>query len=99
MVGTCGDGGSLGIVLLDETVVGVALPTIRDEFGMSQLASHWVVNAYLLALAALVAAGGRIWDLIGLRTVFCGGAAIFALGSLASGLAQSGEWIIVSRAV
>ncbi len=92
-------GGSLGIVLLDETVVGVALPTLRDELGMSQLASHWIVNAYLLALAALVAAGGRIGDLIGLRTVFCGGAAIFAIGSLASGLAQSGEWIIVSRVV
>ncbi|MBW8060230.1 MAG: MFS transporter [Solirubrobacterales bacterium] len=91
-------GGSLAIVLLDEVVVGVALPTIRDDLGMSQLASHWIVNAYMLALTAFVAAGGRLGDVIGHRPVFIGGAVVFGAASLASGLAASGEWLLASRA-
>jgi MFS family permease len=51
-------GGVIGVILLDETVVGVALPKIRHDLGLSQVAEHWVVNAYLLVFACLSAAGG-----------------------------------------
>ena len=54
--------GILGLVVLDETVVGVALVTIRGDLGMSDLASHWVVNAYLLSFTCCVAVGGRLGD-------------------------------------
>ena len=53
-------GGVLGLILLDETVVGVALPTIREDLRMSQITAHWVVNAYLLVFAGLVVAG-EVW--------------------------------------
>jgi EmrB/QacA subfamily drug resistance transporter len=92
-------GVSLGIVLLDEVMVGVALPTIRDELGLSQVLAQWVVNAYVLALTAFVAAGGRLGDLFGHRPVFITGATIVAAGSLAAGLAESGGWLLASRAV
>jgi EmrB/QacA subfamily drug resistance transporter len=92
-------GGSLGIVLLDETMVGVALPTIRDELGLSQLLAQWVVNAYVLALTVFVAAAGRLGDIFGHRPVFIAGAAILGAGALVSGLAGGGAGIIVGRAV
>ncbi len=53
-------GSALAIVLLEEVLVGVALPTIRDELGMSQLLAQWIVSAYVLTLTAFVAAGGRL---------------------------------------
>ncbi len=92
-------GGVLGMVVLDETVVGVALPTIRHDLGMSQVASHWVVNAYLLVLSSLAAAGGRLGDLIDFKRTFNCGLAIFGLASLAAGLSQDGAWIITARSV
>lgn len=60
-------GAILGVILLDETAVGVALPTIRAELGLSEISAHWVVNIYLLTLACLAAATGRIGDIIGTR--------------------------------
>ena len=89
----------LGIVVLDETVVGVALPTMTRDLGLSTVGSHWVVNAYLLVFAGLAAAAGRLGDIIGLKTLFIIGFAIFGLASLASGFAQSGAWLIAARAV
>jgi MFS family permease len=71
-------GGVIGLTLLDETVVGVALPTIREELGMSQLTAHWVVNVYLLVFAGLAAAG-RLGDLVGLHRLFIGGVTAFEL--------------------
>jgi EmrB/QacA subfamily drug resistance transporter len=91
--------GVLGLVVLDETVVGVALAEIRTDLGMSQVASHWVVNAYLLAFTCLVALGGRLGDSLGHRGFFVLGAAIFGLASLAAGLAPAGAWLIGARAV
>jgi MFS family permease len=76
--------GSLSIVLLDETVVGVALPSIQRDRHMSQIALKWVINAYLLALAPFVTIGGRLSELLGQARMFRVGAAIFAAASAAS---------------
>lgn len=92
-------GGVLGLILLDETVVGVALPTIRDDLGMSQVTAHWVVNAYLLLFAGLVVAGGKLGDMVGLRRLFVGGVTLFGGASLLAGFAESSAWIIVARGV
>ena len=92
-------GGVLGLILLDETVVGVALPTIREDLGMSQVTAHWVVNAYLLVFAGLVIAGGRLGDMIGLRRLFVGGVTLFSLASVLAGLAENTAWIILARGV
>ena len=89
----------MAIFLIDEIVVGIALPTIRDDLETSQLVAQWVVNAYVLAFTALVAAGGRLGDLVGHRSVFIGGATLLAAGGLLAGAAQNGEWLIASRAV
>ena len=92
-------GAALAAFTLDETVVGVALPSIRDDLGMSEVAAHWVVNAYLLVLAGFVAAAGRLADIFGLRRVFVTGAVVFGLASLACGLAQEPAWLVAARAV
>ena len=86
-------------VLLDSTIVGVALPTMDDDLGLSTVGSHWVVNAYLLTFAILAAPGGRFADLIGHRRAFALSTAAFAAASVACGLAQSGAWLIAARAV
>ena len=92
-------GGSLAIFLLDEILVGVALPTIRDDLGTSQLVAQWAVNAFVLAFTAVVAATGRLGDLLGHRLVLISGAALLVGGAIAAGTAQSGEWLIAGRAV
>ena len=89
--------GVLGLVVLDETVVGVALATLRSDLKMSDLASHWVVNAYLLTFTCFVAVGGKLGDSFGHRGIFVLGAAIFACASLASGFASAGAWLIAAR--
>ncbi|MCP4318794.1 MAG: MFS transporter [Hyphomicrobiales bacterium] len=91
--------GVLGITVLDETVVGVALPTIRADLVMGQIASHWVVNAYLLTFTCFVAVGGKLSDALGHGRIFLTGATVFALASLAAGLAPSGDWLIAARAL
>jgi EmrB/QacA subfamily drug resistance transporter len=91
--------GALAMVLIDETVVSVALPVIQRDLHMSPTGLQWVVNAYLLALASFVAVGGRLGDLLGQARMFRLGAALFVAASSACGLAQSGTWIIVARAV
>ncbi|MEM7445627.1 MAG: MFS transporter [Pseudomonadota bacterium] len=88
----------LGLTVLDETVIGVALDTIKTDLSMSVVASHWVVNAYLLAFTCLVAVGGRLGDTIGHTRLFYIGASIFAAASAASGLAETGSWLIGARA-
>jgi EmrB/QacA subfamily drug resistance transporter len=91
--------GSLSMILIDETVVGVALPTIQRDLDMSSAGLQWIVNAYLLALAALVAVGGRLGEMFGLARMFKLGAAIFVAASGAAGLADSETGILVARAV
>ncbi len=94
-----GMGLTLFMVLFDETVVGVALDTIQGDLGMSDLQGHWIVNSYLLALAAFVAVGGRIADLFGYRRVFVAGGLVFGLASLACAVADDGRMLLVARTV
>jgi EmrB/QacA subfamily drug resistance transporter len=91
--------GVLGLVVLDETVVGVALATIRADLGTSQVLAHWVVNAYLLTFTCFVAVGGRLGDSLGHRRPFLAGVVLFGLASLAAGLAPDGASLVAARAV
>ena len=88
-----------GLILLDETVVGVALPTIRQDLGMSETAAHWVISVYFLAMTAFAAAFGKIGDIVGFDKLLYIGAALFAGASLAAGFADSGAVLIAARAV
>ena len=74
-------GAILGVILLDETVVGVALPTIQTDLAMPEIAAHWVVNIYMLVLAGLAAAAGKFGDIVGHKTFMNIGLAVFGLAS------------------
>ncbi len=86
------------MVILDVSVVNVALPSIRHGLGFSEADLQWVVNAYTVTFAGFLLLGGRAADLIGRRRVFVGGLVLFALTSLVGGLAQSQGWLIAARA-
>jgi EmrB/QacA subfamily drug resistance transporter len=90
--------GSLMIVL-DSTIVNVALPSIRKDLGFTPTALAWVVNAYLLTFGGFLLLGGRLGDLFGHRRLFLIGIAIFTLASLCCGLAQSQAMLVGARAV
>jgi EmrB/QacA subfamily drug resistance transporter len=85
------------MIILDSTIVNVALPSIQDDLGFSQSSLAWVVNAYLIAFGGLLLLAGRIGDLVGTRRVFLLGLAIFTVASLVCGIAQSQEVLIVAR--
>ncbi len=95
--------GSLSMISLDQTVVTVALPTMTRELHLSVATETWVVNAYVLAMATLVAIGGKIGDVFGLVTAYRLGISLFFLASLGCGLAPHGDlgasWILVARAL
>lgn len=91
--------GCAGLIMLDETVVGVALPTLRHDLGMSQAASHWVISIYMLVFCCGAAAAGRLGDILGFRKIMIAGASLFGLGSLACGLAPDATVLIAARAV
>src|SRR3954469_22037345 len=76
------------MVILDVSVVNVALPSIRNDLGFSAVDLQWVVNAYALTFAGFLLLGGRAADLLGQRRVFIFGLALFGLASLAGGLSQ-----------
>ena len=92
-------GGVLILIVLDETILGVALPTLRKELGMGEIESHWVVNSYLLVFAGLVAAGGRLGDILGLRNLFIIGVLIFGIASVLCGFMNDGRMLILMRGV
>src|SRR5919108_3673250 len=87
------------VVVLDASIVNVALPTIGSSLDISQDNLSWVVNAYVLTFGGFLLLGGRLADLLGRRRVFMFGLVLFALASLAGGLAQSDGWLIAARAV
>ena len=87
------------MIVLDTTVVNVALPTIREELGFSESSLAWVVNAYLLTFGGFLLLGGRLGDLFGPRRLFLWGLALFTGASLACGVAGSQEFLIAARAV
>jgi EmrB/QacA subfamily drug resistance transporter len=90
--------GSLMIVL-DMTIVNVALPSIRTDLGFTETSLAWVVNAYLLTFGGFLLLGGRLGDLFGHRRLFLIGIAFFTLASVACGLANSQNLLIAARAV
>jgi MFS family permease len=87
------------MLILDATVVNVALPSIRADLGFSRSNLAWVVDAYVLVAGGFLLLGGRLADLFGRRRIFLAGAVAFALGSLLSGLAQDQVMLIGSRAL
>jgi EmrB/QacA subfamily drug resistance transporter len=87
------------MIVLDVTIVNVALPSIQDDLGFSQSSLAWVVNAYLIAFGGLLLLAGRIGDLVGPRRVFLTGLAIFTAASLACALAQTQGMLIGARFV
>ncbi len=91
--------GGLLMIVLDATIVNVALPTIKDDLGFSQSNLAWVVNAYQIAFGGLLLLGGRLGDLIGQRRIFLIGLAVFTGASLLCALAQSQGVLIGARFV
>jgi len=87
------------MVVLDVSIVNVALPSIQHAFHMSQTTLQWVVTAYTLTFGGFLLLGGRFADLFGRRRTFLGGVLLFTLASLADGLSQSGGQLIAARAV
>lgn len=85
------------MVVLDVSVVNVALPSIRDGLGFTETGLQWVVNAYALTFAGLLLLGGRLADLFGRRRVFLAGLGMFTAASLAGGLATSAWVLVVAR--
>jgi EmrB/QacA subfamily drug resistance transporter len=87
------------MIILDGTIVTVALPSIQHDLGFSQSALAWVVNAYLIAFGGLLLLSGRLGDLIGRRRILVGGLTAFTAASLACGLADSAGLLIAARFV
>lgn len=86
------------MVILDVSIVNVALPSISSDLGFTSASLAWVVNAYTLAFAGFLLLGGRAADLLGRREVFAGGLGLFALASLAGGFAQGELALVAARA-
>ena len=87
------------MIVLDATIVNVALPSIQEDLGFSQNDLAWVVNAYLIAFGGLLLLSGRIGDLVGQRRVFLIGLAVFTCASLLCAMAQSQGVLIGARFV
>ena len=87
------------MIVLDATIVNVALPSIREDLGFSEESLAWVVNAYLLTFGGFLLLGGRLGDIFGHRRLFLIGIVLFTLASLACGLANSQETLVAARAV
>lgn len=87
------------MVVLDASIVNVALPDMAQVLGLTQTGLTWVMNAYTLAFGGLLLLGARAGDLLGRRRVFITGMTVFVLASFVGGLATTGEWLIAARAV
>ena len=87
------------MIVLDTTIVNVALPSIQSSLGFSQTSLAWVVNAYLLTFGGFLLLGGRLGDLFGHRRLFLAGVSLFTLASIACGLSTTKGMLIAARAV
>jgi EmrB/QacA subfamily drug resistance transporter len=87
------------VIVIDASIVNIALPSIGHALSFSQTDLSWVVNAYTLTFGGFLLLGGRLADLMGRRLMFIVGLLVFSLASLAGGLAQSEAWLIAARAV
>jgi EmrB/QacA subfamily drug resistance transporter len=85
------------MIVLDVTVVNVALPTIQNDLGFSQSSLAWVVNAYLITFGGLLLLAGRFGDILGRKNIFMAGLTLFTLASLFCGIAQSQEMLVIGR--
>ena len=85
-----------GVAFLDGTVVNVALPTIARDLDTGLAGQQWVVDGYMLTLSALLLTGGVAGDRYGRSAVFVGGLIVFAIASIACGLAPTIEWLVVA---
>jgi len=92
-------GGLGGLVMLDETILGVSLPAIRSEMGLSPTTTHWIINSYMLTFTCFAAIGGKAIDLIGLRPALIISSVIFAIASLLAGFADSAAMLIAMRVI
>jgi len=92
-------GGLGGLVMLDETILGVSLPAIRSELGLSQTTAHWILNAYMLAFTCFAAIGGKAIDLFGLRPSLFVSCTVFAVASLLAGFSDGAAMLISMRVV
>ena len=90
---------ALFMIMLDNTVVNVALPSIQKDLGASLSSLEWTVNAYTLTFAVLLVTGGRLGDILGRRKMFLFGVVVFALSSAAIGLAPDQGWLVAGRAL
>lgn len=90
---------SLALVFIDQTALAVALPAIQRELNLSNSLTQWIINAYLLALSAIILLGGKIGDRLGHKRAFLGGVIVFITASVLSALAESGAWLITARAI
>ncbi len=87
------------MIVLDVTVVNVALPSIQSDLGFSQSSLAWVVNAYLIAFGGLLLLAGRFGDILGRKNIFMAGLALFTVASFVCGAAQSQEMLVIARFV
>src|SRR4030088_185663 len=87
------------VIVIDASIVNIALPSIGHALHFSQTDLSWVVNAYTLTFGGFLLLGGRLADLMGRRRMFMAGLILFSAASLAGGLAQSEGWLIAARAV
>src|SRR5919108_851586 len=90
---------ALPMIMLDNTVVNVALPSIQDDLRASLSALEWTINAYTLTFAVMLVTGGRLGDIFGRRRGFLFGVVLFALSSATAGVAPNELSLVVSRAV
>jgi len=85
------------MIMLDSTIVNVALPSIQVDLGFSEANLTWVVNAYLIGYGGFLMLAGRVGDLIGRRKVFLTGVFLFTIASVGSGFAQGPDHLIIGR--
>src|SRR2546422_10491230 len=87
------------MIVLDATIVNVALPSIQSDLGFSQSSLAWVVNAYLIPFGGVLLLAGRLGDLLGRRRVFVAGLAVFTTASVVCGASVSQQMLVAARLV
>src|SRR5258707_14359010 len=87
------------MVILDATVVNVALPSIQKDLGLSEANLQWIVNAYTLVFGGFLLLGRRAGDLLGRKRLFLAGVVVFTAASLLYGLATGSTWLIITHAL
>ncbi|MDF2826002.1 MAG: hypothetical protein K0R68_3410, partial [Mycobacterium sp.] len=87
------------IAVFDASMIGIVLPTLRNDLGLSPSAASWVVNSYLVAFGGLLLLGGRLADIVSRRSLLSLGLGLYAGASVASALAPSGIILLLTRAI